>query len=63
MDTSQLCYRWLSQDRKLLLFNNAFFVFVFVLELHLGPMEVPRLGIESELGLPAYAIATATKDA
>ena len=25
-------------------------------------MEVPRLGVESELQLPAYAIATATQD-
>ena len=37
------------------------FFFVF-----LGPhprhMEVPRLGVESELQLPAYAIATATPD-
>ena len=25
-------------------------------------MEVPRLGVESELQLPAYATATATRD-
>ena len=35
----------------------SFFCF---LELHLRPMEVPRLGVELELQLPAYATATAT---
>ena len=29
---------------------------------HLQHMEVPRLGVESELQLPAYAMATATWD-
>ena len=29
---------------------------------HLWHMEVPRLGVESELQLPAYATATATPD-
>ena len=41
------------------------FVLVLVLvflEQHLGHMEVPRLGVESELQLPAYAIATAMPD-
>ena len=32
------------------------------LGLHLQHMEVPRLGVESELQLLAYVIATATKD-
>ena len=36
-------------------------LFVF-LELHPRHMEVPRLGIESELQLSAYATATATWD-
>ena len=36
-----------------------FFVF---LGLHLWHMEVPRLGAESELQLPAYTTATATQD-
>ena len=35
--------------------------FVF-LGLHLQHMEVPRLGVESELKLPAYTTATATRD-
>ena len=29
---------------------------------HLRHMEVPRLGAESELQLPAYTTATATRD-
>ena len=35
----------------------TFFFFCF-LGLHLGHVEVPRLGVESELQLLAYAIAT-----
>ena len=31
----------------------------FFSELHLQHMEVPKLGVESELQLPAYATATA----
>ena len=41
------------------------FVFVFCFFLFRPPlrhMEVPRLGVESELQLPAYATATATSD-
>ena len=38
-----------------------FLSFVF-LGPHLQHMEVPRLGVESELQLPAYARATATPD-
>ena len=34
----------------------------FFLGLHLQHMEVPRLGIQSELLLPAYATATAMPD-
>ena len=41
-------------------------VFCFVLFVFLGPhlhhMEVPRLGVESELQLPAYTTAIATPD-
>ena len=39
-----------------------FFFFFFLLWPHLQHMEVPRLGVESELQLPAYATATATPD-
>ena len=38
----------------------GFFFSVF-LGLYLWHMEVPRLGIESELQLPAYTTATATR--
>ena len=42
------------------------FCFVFVLSCFLGPhpehMEDPRLGVESELQLPATVTATATQD-
>ena len=40
------------------------FIYLFCfLELHLWHMEVPRLGVESELQLPAYTTATAMRDA
>ena len=38
------------------------FFFSFFLELHLWHMEVPKLGVESEVQLPAYTRATATQD-
>ena len=41
------------------LFVCLFFVF---LGPHPQPMEVPRLGVQLELLLPAYARATATPD-
>ena len=44
--------------------NAVFFVWfffcVFFLQMHLQHMEVPGLGVESELQLPAYATATTT---
>ena len=36
--------------------------FFFFLGLHLQQLEIPRLGIESELQLPAYTTATAMPD-
>ena len=58
-----------SQDHalKLSLLNLfLFFYFIFLSFVFLGPlpwhMEVPRLGVESELPLPAYTTATATWD-
>ena len=41
---------------------HLFFGFWFSLGPHLWHMEVPRLGVESELQLPAYATATAIPD-
>ena len=41
-------------------------LFVYLFTVFLGPhpqhMEVPRLGVELELQLPAYTTATATRD-
>ena len=38
------------------------FFFFFLFGPHLWHMEIPRLGVESELQLPAYTIAPATPD-
>ena len=38
------------------------FLFFCFLGLHLWHMEIPRLGVELELQLPAYATDTATQD-
>ena len=38
------------------------FCFVFLLGPHMQHMELPRLGVELELQLPAYTTATATWD-
>ena len=39
-----------------------FFLLFFAFQGHTCAMEVPRLGVEWELQLPAYATATATQD-
>ena len=39
-----------------------FFFFLVFLGPHLRHMEIPRLGVESELQLAAYTTATATQD-
>ena len=68
-----LSLNWISQDviQTLSLFWFLFLwgffcFFVLVFLPFLGPlqrhMEVPRLGVESELQPPAYARATATRD-
>ena len=46
------------------LFSIDFFAVIIAVfyGLHRQHMEVPRLGVESELQLPAYATATATPD-
>ena len=38
------------------------YIFIFFLGLHLRHMQVPRLGVELELQLPVYTMATATWD-
>jgi len=47
------------EKRSLCFYFNFFF---FLPLRHLWHMEVPRLGVHSELQLPAYAIATVTPD-
>ena len=54
-----LSFRWLLE---LLVFSNIFVSFFLFLGPHLQHMEVPRLGVESEQQLPAYATATAMLD-
>ena len=48
---------------RFLLYLIGVFLFVFIFSwLHLWHMEVPRLGVESELQLQAYTTATAMPD-
>ena len=49
------------EDVQLMGFGGLF-VCVCFLGPHLRHMEVPRLGVESELQLPAYTLATAMQD-
>ena len=42
--------------------NIAVFFFFFFLGPHLWHMEIPRLGVKSELQLPTYTTDTATRD-
>ena len=51
-----------SSEPPSLTFWLVFLVSVFFLGSHLQHMEVPRLGDELELHLPAYTTATATWD-
>ena len=46
---------------KNILIGILFYFFIF-LGLHMRYMEVPRLGTESELQLPAYTTATANTE-
>ena len=54
-------FLWTSEHQPLCFFQILFYFLLF-----LGPhpwhMEAPRLGVESELQLPAYTRATATPD-
>ena len=55
------CVGWIN-ERDLFLFSFSFFSFCLFLGPLLWYMEVPRLGVELELQLPAYATATAMWD-
>ena len=46
----------------IVLCNEYFFLYFFFLRTHPKYMEFPSLGLESELQLPAYTTATATRD-
>ena len=52
----------LEEGDKYIYLISFYFIFCF-LGLHLRHMEVPRLGVESELQLPGYTTATATTTA
>ena len=49
-------------DETLVKRQNTDWIFIAFLGPHLQHMEVPRLGVELELRLPAYTTAIATKD-
>ena len=56
---SPVSFKFLKCSKKILFCFTYIFIFVF-LGLHLRHMEVPRLGVQSELQLPAYTTAIAT---
>ena len=56
------CLNLLCLPLFLLFFFFFFFPFFVFLRPHQGHMEIPRLGIKSELQLPTYATATARQD-
>ena len=61
-----ICNRTISALGYFFLLTLLWFLFCFVFFLFLGPylqhMEVPRLGVELKIHLPAYTTATATWD-
>ena len=52
---------FLKSSKMIVIFFFFFFSLCFVGQ-HSQHMEIPRLGVESELQLPAYTIATATSE-
>ena len=55
----RLVFSW---DSNGLIVSNLFFYFFVFLGPHLWHMEVPRLGVESELWSPAYTTAVGMTD-
>ena len=54
---------WDSKENNVRVYHFIIFLFLFLfLGLHLWHMEVPRLGVQSELQLPAYTTATTMRD-
>ena len=66
LDRSSLTNRWRTLSSILrhadCLLGCLFFSFLFFKWLYLQRMEDPRIGVKSELQLPAYTTATATPD-
>ena len=63
MDLSQIFRGFVSHSEHSILFYFILFgFFKKYFHMHLRHMEVPKLGVESELQLLAYVIATATWD-
>ena len=56
------CFRQSSKSKSSFIQQIFYFILLFFLGLHLWHMEFPRLRVQSELQLPAYARATATQD-
>ena len=56
--SENFCMLWVWQKKKFVFIC----LFVYFLGLHLWHVEVPRLGVELELQLPACTTATATLD-
>ena len=54
--------RWMKLNAKHTQQSTLLLLFFLFLWLHLLHMEVPRLGVESELQLSAFATATAMPD-
>ena len=55
----------LARDMGTIISYDFYFIYLFIscfLGLHLWHVEVPTLGVESELQLLAYTTATATRD-
>jgi len=53
------CREYEAEGMFIMFLNDKLFFSFCFLGLHLKHMEVPRLGVELELKLPAYAAATA----
>ena len=61
MDTSRVLIP-LSHNSSSHIFIFTFYFYFLILGLHPWHTEIPRLGVELELQLPAYIAATATQD-
>ena len=60
--TVRKVWAWAFRSHNQYRLFETYLIFFFFLQTHLQDMEVSRLGVKSELQLPAYATATATPD-